>query len=369
MTTSGLLFRSVVRNGIKARLHSTSSSEGVALYGMHGSPYTRKIQAALTYKQVPFTLHPLMPGNVQGDWDELGFSDIKPKVIPVIKYSDGSSQNDSTFILETLEERFPHRSLVPKDSVTAFLSLLLEDVFDEWGTKVMFGMRWQTQEDRDWSGRWLIYDSMMGKGIPLEQCAQMGRQFGSRQVGRMKVVGCDSTELVERSAASLLGPLERHLAPGNLCLLGPDPTAADFALYGQLSQLVIDTSADKLLRDSYPGCWAWVRRLENMSGHMETQGNYEDVGYVTEMLQFIAEVYLPFLAANRKAILANEKEVTVTLWAGSSSPLQHSQPVFRYQDKCLTRIQAALASLKEPARIEVNQLLQDTGCLHILQSL
>ena len=34
-------------------------------------------------------------------------------------------------------------------------------------------------------------------------------------------------------------------APGNLCLLGSLPTAADFALYGQLSQLVVDNTPDR----------------------------------------------------------------------------------------------------------------------------
>ena len=33
----------------------------------------------------------------------------------------------------------------------------------------MFGMRWQEELDRDWTGRWLLYDTMLGKGVPLDQ--------------------------------------------------------------------------------------------------------------------------------------------------------------------------------------------------------
>ena len=69
--------------------------------------------------------------------------------------------------------------------------------------------------------------------------------FGSRQVGRMKIVGCDNPELVQRSFDTFVGSLERHLSDGSLCILGGTPTIADFALYGQLSQLVVDRTPDE----------------------------------------------------------------------------------------------------------------------------
>ena len=73
----------------------------------------------------------------------------------------------------------------------------------------------------------------------------MGIQFGARQVGRMKMVGCDNTDLVMRSFEASVGSLERHLADGSLCILGKTPSIADFAFYGQLSQLVVDRTPDE----------------------------------------------------------------------------------------------------------------------------
>ena len=62
----------------------------------------------------------------------------------------------------------------------------------------------------------------------------------------MKLVGCQDPALVLRTLHCLCGALQRHVADtGSLCLLGHTPTTADFALYGQLSQLVVDRTPDE----------------------------------------------------------------------------------------------------------------------------
>ena len=91
----------------------------------------------------------------------------------MIKYSDGSSANDSTFIFEKLDLQYPARPIIPSDPAVGFLSLLLEDMFDEWGTKIMFGKRWQKEIDQDWTGAWLLYDNVLGSGQPLHQVNTM----------------------------------------------------------------------------------------------------------------------------------------------------------------------------------------------------
>ena len=69
--------------------------------------------------------------------------------------------------------------------------------------------------------------------------------FGSRQVSRMGMVGCDNPAMVARSLTALASAVEDHLLKGSFFLLGSSPTIADFALYGQLSQIIIDRSGDE----------------------------------------------------------------------------------------------------------------------------
>ena len=80
------VMRSSGRDAIIAHRGQTStSSDWLELHGANGSPYTKKVASALRYKRIPFTFHHLMPGNFQGDWEEKGFGNIKPKVTRIMK--------------------------------------------------------------------------------------------------------------------------------------------------------------------------------------------------------------------------------------------------------------------------------------------
>jgi len=357
--------RYVVTSVINRGYANDSTDKLVSLYGANGSPYTRKVMSALRYKHIPFTFQHLMPGNLMGDWDAKGLGHIKPKVIPVIKYVNGESQNDSTFIFEKLDLMYTSRPIIPKDPKTAFLALLLEDMFDEWGTKIMFGMRWLKPVDQKWSARYLLYDGQLGKGQPLKEMHEFGDQFGQRQMERMKLVGCDNAEMVEKSFSSILGALENHLQQGSFFLLGGSPTIADFALYGQLSQLVIDRTSDQMIRDNYPSVWTWVRLFEDLSG-MEGDSYCENQKFLEEILNFAAQVYLPFLEANSKSVLDNKQTTEVVLWKNSDSAMNHSQPTFKYQHKCFLRIKEAYQRLEKNEKDALDDLLNTTNALNYL---
>ena len=80
-TVSRMLLRRIVLSSSSWQTRSVhSGTDWVSLHGVNGSPYTKKVQTALRYKQIPFTFHQLMPNNFNGDWEDKGFGHIKPKV-------------------------------------------------------------------------------------------------------------------------------------------------------------------------------------------------------------------------------------------------------------------------------------------------
>ena len=95
------------------------------LLGAPGSPYTRKMLAALRYRRIPYRL---LVGSHRTPTD---LPKPKPQLLPTFYFTgdDGSIEAvvDSTPLLRRFERDYPDRKLVPSDPAIAFLDYLLED--------------------------------------------------------------------------------------------------------------------------------------------------------------------------------------------------------------------------------------------------
>ncbi len=324
------------------------TTERYRLIGSHGSPYSRKLRALMRYRRLSF------------DWvlkttrNRDDYADVKPALVPILEFPDGSRMIDTTPIIAVLEERHQTRSVYPADPALRFICLLLEDFADEWLTKAMFHYRWAYADDIEYASLWIADDSF--PDADEDERLDIAQQFAERQIGRMELVGCTSQNapVIEQSYLRVLELLEEHV---NLhCyLFGGRPSAADFALGGQLMVLATDPTPLRLMRDRAQRTESWLRQMDDLSG---IEGDWDDdLPETTQaMLDFAGRVYLPFLDANARHRAAGRRIVELDLLGKT-----YRQPTFPYQVKCLSALRRQFAELDDADTERVRDWLAPSG--------
>lgn len=327
------------------------------LHGLGPSPYSVKMRALLRYRRLPF----VWTGG--GSPRDVAIAAGLPAVIPVLRFPDGRMMNDSTPLAYALEREHPGvRSVIPDDPGLAFVSDLLEDFGDEWLTKMMFHYRWYYAADRAFAQTWIVSsrDPVMADGARRRMMAD----FNDRQVGRMALVGCteQNRPIIEDSYRFVLDTLDRHVRHVPF-LLGARPSLGDFGVYGQLQILSVDPTPAAEMRARAPDLFCWLMRLDDASG---VEGDWLDATAplpetLVALLRHAGETYLPFLAANARALQDGASDFTVELLGRP-----FAQGAFRYQGKCYDALRKRHAALPMSARRWLDPVLADAGCLPLL---
>ncbi|MCY4265970.1 MAG: glutathione S-transferase C-terminal domain-containing protein [Gammaproteobacteria bacterium] len=327
--------------------------------GLPASPYTRKMLGLLRYRRIPYRY--IQHGHGQ-------FQDLPiPKVdlIPVFYFTDEQgeleAQVDSTFILRRLENNYKGRSVIPPPPALRFLDYLIEDYADEWMTKAMFHYRWHYAPDAKKASEVLPYWGNMTAS--KEYLAGKTREFHDRQIDRLYVVGSNAATapLIEASYRRFLGCLDQHLEQFSF-LMGGRPGACDFALFGQLTQLAqFDPTPETLTLETVPRVYAWVSRLEDLSGFEIVDEDWISLDPVPAtliaLLKEMGRTYAPVMLANAAAVMAGESHVRTTVDGQS-----WEQTAFRYQARCLQWIRQEYLGLDANSAALVDSLLVDTDC-------
>ncbi|MEO1029613.1 MAG: glutathione S-transferase C-terminal domain-containing protein, partial [Pseudomonadota bacterium] len=253
------------------------------------------------------------------------------------------------------------RSVIPADPVLRFLNELIEDYADEWLTKCMFHFRWAHQADAENAGPLLVYWGM--NTAPADVADQFAAEFSRRQIERLYVVGSNevTAETIEQSYERLIDILDSLIQRAGF-VLGGRPSSADFALYGQLTQLaIVDPTSAAMTRNASQRVRAWLDIVDDLSGHEPRDDDWFTLAEATEalgpLLNEIGRTYAPAMIANAQAVLAGEAEF-VTRIDGKT----WSQPTFKYQAKSLGWLREALDELSDTERGAVATLLSGTGC-------
>src|SRR5258705_3285170 len=200
------------------------------LIGSTASPYAIKLRALMRYRRIPF------------DWVIMtkalraATAHLRPMLIPVLQYPDGSYRGETTTLAYDLEVRHRGRSVIPDDKAVAFVCDLLEDLADEWAVKPLFLYRWWDPEDQAYVSRWAGEEWSTSEAETGS--AQEIEDFRKRQISRMAILGAtaENKPLLAESCRRILAAFEPHVGM-NGYLFGSRPALPDFALFGQLSQM------------------------------------------------------------------------------------------------------------------------------------
>ncbi len=334
----------------------------IQLLGAIPSPYTRKMLALLRYRRIPYKM---LWGDPKKVLKELGLDEPKVLLLPMLllQSSRGDLEVvcDSTPIMRRLETEHLPRSVIPKSGWLAFVDYLLEDFADEWVTKCMFHFRWHFRKDADNAGTLLpLYDDIRQSH---DEWADAKAFIMDRQIGRLGIVGSNKTtaHIIESSYVRLLELLEAHFTEQPF-LLGGRPGASDFAMYGQLTQLIgLDPTSRNLSHKKSPRAVVYTGLMEDQSGLEPDDDDWistEDIpSTLKQILREVGRVYVPALLANYAAKKAGE-----LVWEAEIDGMHWEQSTFSYQAKCLNYIRAEYASMGDFDRSIINGLFSGTGC-------
>ena len=335
------------------------------LTGAPGSPYTRKMLSVLRYRQLPYSIY-WGTGNIPE-----GYPEPKVRLLPTFFFPDGEDGavipvTDSTPIIRRLEQDHAGRSVIPTDPVLRFLNELIEDYADEWLTKAMFHFRWAHEADWKNAAPLLVYWGM--NTAPKEVADELAADFAKRQIDRLYVVGSNAVtaETIESSYTRLLEILDELISRKGF-VLGARPCSADFALFGQLTQLtMVEPTSTKITREISQRVRAWVDLMEDLSGLSPKEDDWFSADEAREALApLIAEIgrtYAPAMIANAKAVTAGEPSFETEI-----DGRRWTQPTFKYQAKCLQWLREDHAAMSDNERGAVDAMLAGSGCEQVFE--
>lgn len=319
------------------------------IFGSEMSPYSVKVRSYARYKGI---LHEWIPRTTASEEAYRKYARLP--IVPTVATPQDEGLQDSTPIMETLDARFPEPSIHPADPALAFLSALIEEFGDEWGNKLMFHHRWFAQVDQLASAQTLARLAQpQGDEAEVAQWAAMILQ---RMSTRGHFVGSSpaNAPLITGYYFELLDLLEAHLRTRKY-LFGGRPAFADFGLGGQLYECSVDPTCGAGMRARGPAVLDWCHRMmePREDGPFETWETLAPT--LKPLLAYIGRYFLPWTAANARALEAGEAEFTVDLPGGA-----YTQPPQKYHARSLGVLRARYAALADNAALKA--ILDEAGC-------
>jgi glutathione S-transferase len=326
---------------------SASEKDHYRLWCDPNSPYSCKLRTYMNFKEIPYKRQRI---NFQ-----TYFVDIPKKVgmniMPVLIDNHDTVLQDTTPIMEYLEEKHPDHSCIPCDEGLQFLMWLLEDFGDEYLTRFSMHYRWGNNISKNTLSHRLARS--MSYGMADLHATTLAPTIAERQTGFDEPLGLTSGEArasLDQQLIDLLSILDKHFETYQF-ILGDRPSLADFATYGHMmAHLYQDPASAEIMETHGSRVCNWLDTItefgDTRGGAGQTSfGEWLDISEsmpttLFELLAFVAKTYIPFARGAAKATANGEKFFNANIYG-----LDTSFRTFQYRAWSFENVQNKLLSL------------------------
>lgn len=332
------------------------------LYGAEISYFTGKVRAYMRWKRLAYEE---VPANADV-YRELIVPRVGFAVIPVVVTASDETLQDSTEIIDLLEQRHPEPTIVAPTPTLRLIGQLLELYADEW--LVIPAMHYRWHHNRDWAMR--SFGALSAPSASAEEQLAIGTRRAAPFAKAAVALGAEPHmhAAIEASYTGFLAELDAHFARYPY-VLGSRPSIGDFGLFGPLyAHQYRDPISGEHMRRLAPHVVRWVERM--LSGDADGGGEF-----VTECPESLAPVLRRMLREQLPVLADSAQELRAWLkdHSGERVPRVIGTHAFTLEGVCgqrmirpyslwmLQRARDTYLSLSESDRTHADMLLASLG--------
>lgn len=340
-------------------------------YSTEVSLFSGKTRAYLRYKDIPFT----DVTSTIAVYRTIIMPVVGRPIIPVVETPEGEILQDTTVIIDALEERFPRASVYPEGALQRLVALLIEVYADEWLVMPAMHYRWHFKRDN----LLFILREFGATGVPraprlLQPLFGIAPALGfGGKYQKYLGISPQMHGPIERSCEAFLRDFDRHLEDHPF-LLGTRPSIGDFGLIAPLyAHLYRDPYPGRMMRRIAPRVARWVERMQHpeepMSGEFLADDEVPET--LHPILRRMFDEQLPVLVDTIGRMhawaLAHPDRERVSRVIGTHryriEGVEEERMVTPFSQWMFQRPLDHYASLSEPDKARIDPLLERLGGL------
>ncbi len=351
------------------------NTENYQLLGAEVSYFTGKARSYLHFKGIPYEEVPATR--------EVYRNQIVPRVgfpvIPVLITPEGETLQDTTVIIDALEQRYPDPSVYPSSPKQHLLALLLELYGDEWLKLPAMHYRW----NYNMAFAEAEFGRLSRPDLGVQEQLETGKRTSKNFAGSLPILGV--TELtkaaIEESYEALLGDLDAHFGQYPF-LFGDRLSIGDLGLIGPLyAHLYRDPASGAIMHRLAPHVVEWVKRMyKPVPGDGQYLANDEIPATLDPIIQRMVDEQFPVVGdtiAQLQEWLSKHPDEAIpraigmhnfTLLKNTPREVTEQRAIFPYQQWMFQRAHAYYNSLEPDSRHSIDAYLRRFGGLKLLQT-